>query len=340
MARPVATPTSDRPAVAYSRRSRLPRGPELLAHLVNRLTPRDRWLLRMLSEHRVLTTHQIGAVAFTSVRATTARLLDLYTVNTVGRFRPQLPVGSAPWHFYLDHPGAQVIAAEEGVTTHELGYRADRAAGVGHSLALVHDVGVNTLFTDLVAFSRRHPGRLLDWWAERRCTHHWGDLARPDGYGRWREPDQRGVVREIEFMVEFDTGTEDIARPAGKLDGYRDLATGAGTTVPVLYVLHSPRRESALHQYLAATDTSTGTMAGNAHLPQDQRSAGPGAVRVATTNLRALAAGPAGPVWLPADQATSRVRLADLAGRWRLRPTGPGFGTAEPGEPAPGGGGR
>ena len=38
---------------------RLARSPGLLAALAARLTIRDRWLLRMLHEHRVLTTTQI-----------------------------------------------------------------------------------------------------------------------------------------------------------------------------------------------------------------------------------------------------------------------------------------
>ena len=38
---------------------RLARSPGLLAALAARLTARDRWLLRMLHEHRVLTTTQI-----------------------------------------------------------------------------------------------------------------------------------------------------------------------------------------------------------------------------------------------------------------------------------------
>ena len=57
---------------------RLARGPELAASLAARLTARDRWLLRMLHEHRVLTTTQITQLAFGTTRAATARLLTLY----------------------------------------------------------------------------------------------------------------------------------------------------------------------------------------------------------------------------------------------------------------------
>ena len=39
------------------------------ATLAWRLTPRDRWIIRMLHEHRVLTSNQITALAFPSFRA-------------------------------------------------------------------------------------------------------------------------------------------------------------------------------------------------------------------------------------------------------------------------------
>ena len=39
-----------------------------LAYLLFRTTPRDRWLLAMLGEHRLLTAMQIHALAFTRAR--------------------------------------------------------------------------------------------------------------------------------------------------------------------------------------------------------------------------------------------------------------------------------
>ncbi len=96
---------------------RLARGPELAAALAARLTARDRWLLRMLHEHRVLTTTQITQLAFGTTRAATARLITLYQHRAVDRFRPLAPAGSAPLHFVLDEAGAAVLAAEDGITT-------------------------------------------------------------------------------------------------------------------------------------------------------------------------------------------------------------------------------
>jgi hypothetical protein len=48
------------------------------AQLAHRLTPRDRWLARMLAEHKVLTTHHITDLAFPTHRAANLRLLQLY----------------------------------------------------------------------------------------------------------------------------------------------------------------------------------------------------------------------------------------------------------------------
>ena len=95
---------------------RLARSPGLLAALAARLTARDRWLLRMLHEHRVLTTTQITWLAFGTGRAATARLLTLYQLRAIDRFRPLTPAGSAPLHFVLDEAGAYLLAAEDGIT--------------------------------------------------------------------------------------------------------------------------------------------------------------------------------------------------------------------------------
>ena len=98
---------------------RLARSPQLAAALAARLTARDRWLLRMLHEHRVLTTGQITQLAFGTTRAATARLAVLYQYRAVDRFRPLAPAGSSPLHFILDEAGAMLLAAEDGIRSEE-----------------------------------------------------------------------------------------------------------------------------------------------------------------------------------------------------------------------------
>ena len=277
---------------------RLARSPGLLAALAGRLTARDRWLLRMLHEHRVLTTTQITQLAFGTTRAATARLLTLYQLRAVDRFRPLTASGSAPLHFVLDDAGACLLAAEDGITAAQLGYRRDRALAIALSAQLAHTAGTNSVFCALAAQGRQAGDAALTcWWPERRCAALWGDLARPDGYGQWTEHTPAGPAG-TDFFLEYDTGSENLTRVAAKLAGYRDLAARTGITTPVLFWLPTGRREAALRALLAST---AGPIPG---------------VPVATTTPQAAAGGtgPAGAIWLPAGQPGPRLRLTQTGG--------------------------
>jgi Replication-relaxation len=65
------------------------------------LTERDRYLVRMVGEHRVLTTDQLAALGFGNVITARHRLSLLVRLGVLRRFRPRREVGSAPWHFLL-----------------------------------------------------------------------------------------------------------------------------------------------------------------------------------------------------------------------------------------------
>jgi hypothetical protein len=231
-----------------------------LAFLANHLTPRDRWLARVVSEHRTFTTTQLTHLAFGSARTANQRLLQLYHWRVLDRFQPLLAVGSAPMHYVLDLAGAAVLAAEDGLDSDQLGYRHDRAVGIGHSLRLAHTVGVNGLYAALVAVARhtstdadRSGSRAVTaWWPETRCARLWGDLARPDAYARWHE-DDGATDREVDFFLEYDTGTEPLTRVAGKLHDYARLAAATGILTPVLFWFGTPARETAARAALAAT---------------------------------------------------------------------------------------
>jgi hypothetical protein len=287
---------------------RVARGPELAAALAARLTSRDRWLLRMLHEHRVLTTGQITQLAFGTSRAATARLLTLYQLRAIDRFRPLIPAGSAPLYFVLDEAGAAVLAAEDGITPSELGYRRDRALAIALSPQLAHATGANGVFTTLAAAARRTPGTALDcWWSERRCAALWGDTARPDGYGRWHEPAPGAGVARTDFFLEYDTGTENLTRLLGKLAGYAALAARTHITTPVLFWLPSARREAALRARLAGPPPGGIQAARAAAIP---------GVPVATATPASASgpAGPAGPAWLLAGSTGPRRPLSQLPG--------------------------
>ncbi len=281
------------PALAGRRLARPAVSPALLAALAGRLTARDRWLLRMLLEHRVLTTTQVCGLAYGGPRRAALRLSELYRLRAVDRFRPLAATGSAPYHWVLDQAGAEVLAAEDGLPVARLGYRRDRALDIAFSPRLAHTVGANGLFAALAAAARRGDGELACWWSERRCAAAWGDLARPDGYGLWRDPSDQAT----DFFLEYDTGSEDLPRLTAKLTGYRELAARTQIATPVLFWLASGHhREQQFRALLAA--------------------AGPVPcvpVVTATPASAQAADGPAGPAWLPAGQPGPRLRPGQLA---------------------------
>ena len=286
---------------------RLARNPQLAADLAARLTARDRWLLRMIAEHRVLTTAQVTQLAFGTTRAATARMTTLYQYRAVDRFRPLAPAGSSPLHFILDKAGAMLLAAEDGITPADLGYRRDRSMAIALSPRLAHDTGANGIFTSLAAIARASSGRqaLECWWGERRCAATWGGHARPDGYGRWTEQLPGRPAVTVDFFLEYDTGTEPLSRVVAKLAGYAALAARTGITTPVLFCLRSPSREAALHARLAGPPPpGIRDAASAAQIP---------GVPVATAAPGTSPQGPAGAAWLPAGSPGPRLRLAQLA---------------------------
>ncbi|MEG8179291.1 hypothetical protein GZH49_12205 [Nocardia terpenica] len=286
--------------------------------LAGRLTARDRWLLRMLHEHRVLTTELVTALAFGSTPIARRRLGKLRTYGVIDRFRPRGRHGTASAHWLLAPAGAAVLAAEAGLAPKTLGYRAEDAYGIAHSLHLAHTVGVNEWFTTLTAAPRHHPPTptvLTAWWSERRCRHLWGDLVRPDGYGRITTRDIECTTSAtapaempvMDFFLEFDLATSTPARVAAKLTGYADLAQATGITTPVLVWTTTGARETSLRVALAHARTEL---------------AEPDSVPVATAAAAHLDPthpypSPGDRVWLPVHPPTSERRpLHQLPAAW------------------------
>src|SRR6266511_2767554 len=67
----------------------------------HRLTSRDFQILIELHEHRVLTTSQIYELHFDTFTRASKRMLQLYRLGLIERFRPQYllapPPGTTPW---------------------------------------------------------------------------------------------------------------------------------------------------------------------------------------------------------------------------------------------------
>jgi hypothetical protein len=267
---------------------------EQLASLAGRLTDRDRAILRLVFDHRVFTSHQLGEAFFGSHDRAEHRLRELADAEVLARFRPyrRHGEGSAPYHYVLGPAGAAVLAAEQGVELRRLGYRPDKALEVAHSQRLAHTVGVNGFFTALHAAARQHRAqgaRLAAWWSERQCRERWEPIVRPDGYGRWHED-----AREVDFFLEYDRGTEPLDRLTAKLAGYQKLATVTQVPTPVLFWLPTSGREASVRQ--ALTD-------------EPLWAAMPFLVATASPTL---GRSPAEQAWLPLNQTWPRRRLVDL----------------------------
>ncbi|MCO1575897.1 replication-relaxation family protein [Crossiella sp. SN42] len=283
------------------------------ARLATRLTPRDRWLAWMLWEHRVLTSHQITELAWPTLRAANHRLQRLHAWSVLDRFQPFVTSGSAPHHYVLGPAGATVVAHQHGLDPKTLGYQRRQVLGISSSLTLTHLLGVNGLFTGLIAASRATgaSSRLVTWWSETRCAKVWGDIARPDAYARWRHG-----ADEVEFFLEFDCGTEPLRTLAAKLLTYEKLAMATGIATPVLFWLPTLAREASARRALTAT------------LAELER---PDLVPVATSThevVPTLESHVGGACWLPIPTATApntsrpgeRMELAALPTCWPLRP--------------------
>jgi hypothetical protein len=268
------------------------------------LTERDRWLVRLVGEHRVLTTGQLTALGFANLTTARHRLSALVRLGLLRRFRPLPPTGSAPWHYVLGPVGAALLGVEDRDEKKWAPQaRADRQLGLERSPRLGHMTGRNQFFVALAAHAREHGGELREWLNETQAAAHvvrgllvggiWDRLPQPDGAGTWAEDG-----RAVSFLLEYDTGTEHLPVLAAKLDGYAHLASvlaDAGQAAPpLLFCFGSPRREQGARRALAACRDSA-------------------AVRIATAAIDPYATSPAGPVWLPLTGHHGRqVRLIDL----------------------------
>jgi hypothetical protein len=233
----------------------------------------------------VLTTPQVHALLFPSLRRAQRRLTVLHRAGFLDRFRHrQGHGGSQPWRWTLGPLGFALDAAARGET--EPAPRLVRARL--HAIAgprLDHLLGVNQFFVDLVASARARPAmRLVRWWSEQRAASMFRGIH-PDGHGLWHAAGQT-----VGFFVEHDTGSENLARLVTRLSSYDKLAHSGGPAYPVLFWLHSPTRESHLHQLLQGTRTRC---------------------PVATA---ARPANPAAAVWRPAGAADDRLALHELGG--------------------------
>jgi predicted transcriptional regulator len=267
-------PSADRKADSgwtFSKSTRPPFNDNLVLYVTRRLTDRDRTILDLLADHRVLTSDQLTDAFFDSATTARHRLTKLHQLRVVQRFAPFVSKGSAPYHYVLDRLGAEVVAAERGVEAKKL-WKQDRSLVLARTTTLQRIVGINGVFTALMHEARWSDSRDLSlWWSAARCAEWAGDLVKPDGYGIWSVD---GLAQD--FFVEWDRGEPPEAW-VERLGSHADLADALERHVWVLVVATSLRRETDLRRHLdragicAATTTrdAHGSPLGNAWLPVD-----------------------------------------------------------------------
>ncbi|MEU8974829.1 replication-relaxation family protein [Streptomyces monashensis] len=291
--RPAVGPGSRYTARAATTRSRPARHTDVAA-LARTLTPRDLWLARMLHEHRVLTTHQIANLAYTSLRSAQRRLRTLHQHAVLDSFRPLTQTGSAPEHYTLGPAGAAVLAAHTGCDLASLGWRPSHTGRIAYSPSLGHDLGVNELLTRLAAHGRTTPRTALSLWlSERSCARRWGDIVRPDAYAHYREGD-----RLLPFFLEYDTGSQTLSRVAAKLPGYASFAAAADVRPALLIHTRTASRDQGIRCRLAAPARELN-------------------LYIATSSADFTTTSPWGPWWSPIGPGdTRRTTLTSLTARW------------------------
>ncbi|MFI6350198.1 replication-relaxation family protein [Streptomyces sp. NPDC050560] len=291
--RPANGPGSRYTARAATTRRRLSPHANIAA-LARRLTLRDLWLIRMLHEHRVLTTHQIARLAFPSPRSAQRRLRTLHHDAVLDSFRPLTQSGSAPEHYTLGPAGAAVLAAHAALDPAALGWRPTHTGRIAYSPTLGHDLGVNELLTHLAAHAHTTPDEgLALWLSERSCARRWSDIIRPDAYAHWQTNG-----RLLPFFLEHDTGTQPLARVEAKLASYAAFTTATGTRPALLIHTRTTTREQALRTRLTPT--------------ADQLD-----LNIATSSTDLTTTNPWGPWWAPLQPGTHRETLTHLTEQWR-----------------------
>lgn len=216
--------------------------------------------MRAIARHRVLTADQLAEMFFDSHKRGLVRLLDLHRLGVLDRFQPHRPSwGSHPYHYVVGPQGAAVLAAERGDDPDRAArrWKPERTLALGRTQRLAHLVGINAFYAALVGHTRRQPGaRLAAWLTEAECARWTEGIVRPDAFGHWHED---GAA--VEFFLEYDRGTETLARLADKLGGYERFEAERAATAWVLFCFGSTRRETAARRALAGATVPAATAA-------------------------------------------------------------------------------
>jgi hypothetical protein len=289
---------------------------ERVFELARHLTERDRAIALALYEHQLLTTDQLTLLFFSSKRRAQDRLRFLYCERVLDRFYPPRPygLGKPQAHWLLDEAGAILVAAALGVERKRLGWQ--RRDDWGSHPQLLHRLEANHFVTDLVAATLRdHSLGVSEWFGSRsaRARLKSSSLSEPPipDCGFFLET----AAGPIECYLEWDRGTETLARLSEKLKRYWHAEVHFSPergAVNVLFVVPTERRLQALVDAVAADEKRRRERADNWFTP------GWPLWAALTSDLE-----PGGPLarsWRSLREPNQRARLSEMAPRTELAP--------------------
>lgn len=238
-------------------------GARALTALRRDLTLRDWDILRLVADHRYLTTRQLEGFCFTSLgspasaertaRRVLARLAIRGVLRTLDRRIGGVRSGSSGTVYYLAPAGARLLDDADGRR-----YRSREPSG----RFLEHCLAVADVHLELVGLSTRDQLDGVEVVTEPACWRSW---TGPAGQTRSLEPDLFALITgsdyEDSWFIEVDMGTESIPailKKAAIYDAYRrtGVEQAAHDVFPrVCWLMKGPKdqaRATALRHHLAA----------------------------------------------------------------------------------------
>jgi len=225
-------------------------------------TPRDGEIIRAVVRHGAMTRQQIARLCFlkpdgglSSVQAACRRLSLLVQREYLTRYRLPVAQGSGQYVYLPGKHAKDVLSEDEQANYQPSSRRARSAASLQHGLEIVD------LYLALREGLQRQGGAILTWLTEREAHYSFegngGSLRlTPDGYCLWSLAGEEGA-----FFLEWDRGTESLARLEQKMARYADYYLARayrqhlgdmGLRPRILLVVPDRRREQRVARWMVS----------------------------------------------------------------------------------------
>ncbi len=202
----------------YIHRQRSPRFSRIAHPPPLRLTERDRAIVRVINEYRILRRDQIQTLFFPSLRTTNAVLSRLYQHAFLERLPPLLTWGrgDSPVLYTLGTKGRDLLGNAAG----KVSGRAATALKTASRYFLEHTLAINNVRVAFSVAAARAKYPLEQWITEAEFRSAPDRISFPDSGGTARPrpilPDAACVIRgpgyTSRLLLEIDMGTEDNQR--------------------------------------------------------------------------------------------------------------------------------